>query len=118
MSISKELVALLSGHLDKIITLRSDFSQKPDGSYVSKGDLLVQDLVLNYLKKALPDHQLISEEMAPFTDVLWNEKGSYVVLDPIDGTENFVSGPGKIHEHARIYRLRSVAGSQILNFMS
>ena len=27
-------------------------------------------------------------------------------------------GPGKIHEHARIYRLRSVAGSQILNFMS
>lgn len=29
-----------------------------------------------------------------------------------------VSRPGKIHEHARIYRLRSVAGSQILNFMS
>lgn len=27
-------------------------------------------------------------------------------------------GSGKIHEHARIYRLRSVAGSQILNFMS
>ena len=25
---------------------------------------------------------------------------------------------GKIHKHARIYRLRSVAGSQILNFMS
>ncbi len=25
---------------------------------------------------------------------------------------------GKIHEHARIYRVRSVAGSQILNFMS
>lgn len=92
MSISKELVALLSDHLDKIITLRSDFSQKPDGSYVSKGDLLVQDLVLDYLEKALPEHQLISEEMAPFTDVIWNEQGSYVVLDPIDGTENFVSG--------------------------
>lgn len=29
-----------------------------------------------------------------------------------------MSKPGKIHEHARIYRLRSVAGSQILNFMS
>lgn len=29
-----------------------------------------------------------------------------------------VACPGKIHEHARIYRLRSVAGSQILNFMS
>lgn len=29
-----------------------------------------------------------------------------------------VAAAGKIHEHARIYRLRSVAGSQILNFMS
>lgn len=32
--------------------------------------------------------------------------------------EEYFEGPGKIHEHARIYRLRSVAGSQILNFMS
>ncbi|NHM10855.1 glycosyltransferase, partial [Citrobacter youngae] len=32
------------------------------------------------------------------------------------GLENAIAG--KIHEHARIYRLRSVAGSQILNFMS
>lgn len=39
------------------------------------------------------------------------------------GGEQAMSGQantssGKIHEHARIYRLRSVAGSQILNFMS
>lgn len=92
MNISKELVSLLSAQLDKIISLRSNFSQKTDGSYVSKGDLLVQELVLAYLEKALPNHQLISEEMAPFTDVIWNEQGNYVVLDPIDGTENFVSG--------------------------
>ena len=92
MNISKELVALLSAQLDKIISLRSSFSQKPDDSYVSKGDLLVQELVLAYLEKALPNHQLISEEMAPFTDIIWNEQGNYVVLDPIDGTENFVSG--------------------------
>ncbi|HHQ4603122.1 TPA: inositol monophosphatase family protein [Aeromonas veronii] len=92
MNIYKELVELLSAQLDKIISLRSDFSLKPDGSYVSKGDLLVQTLVLDYLAKALPNHQLISEEMAPFTDVIWNEQGNYVVLDPIDGTENFVSG--------------------------
>ncbi|MFM4986087.1 inositol monophosphatase family protein [Aeromonas veronii] len=92
MNISKELVALLSAQQDKIISLRSNFSQKPDCSYVSKGDLLVQELVLTYLENALPNHQLISEEMAPFTDVIWNERGNYVVLDPIDGTENFVSG--------------------------
>ena len=54
--------------------------------------MLVQKLVLDYLTKELPEHQLISEELAPFTDVIWDKKGSYVVLDPIDGTENFVSG--------------------------
>lgn len=31
---------------------------------------------------------------------------------------NVTNATGKIHEHARIYRVRSVAGSQILNFMS
>lgn len=92
MNISKDLVLLISTQLDKIIALRADFTKKSDGSYVSKGDLLVQDLVLEYLSKSLPDHKLISEEMAPFTDMGWNERGSYVVLDPIDGTENFVSG--------------------------
>lgn len=34
------------------------------------------------------------------------------------GGNRFIVMTGKIHEHARIYRLRSVAGSQILNFMS
>ncbi|MNC08899.1 Inositol-1-monophosphatase [compost metagenome] len=44
------------------------------------------------MQQELPEHQLISEELAPFTDVIWDQNGSYVVLDPIDGTENFVSG--------------------------
>ncbi|MEX6156972.1 NAD-dependent epimerase/dehydratase family protein [Providencia rettgeri] len=41
--------------------------------------------------------------------------GSAVVRHIINNTND---ATGKIHEHARIYRLRSVAGSQILNFMS
>ncbi|CAH6292462.1 dTDP-glucose 4%2C6-dehydratase (plasmid) [Citrobacter freundii] len=47
--------------------------------------------------------------------------GSAVVRHIIENTRDEVrvlDCPGKIHEHARIYRLRSVAGSQILNFMS
>jgi len=41
-------------------------------------------------------------------------------MDYSEFKEHFsiLSDTGKIHEHARIYRLRSVAGSQILNFMS
>ena len=40
----------------------------------------------------MPEHELISEEMEPFENLNWDINGSYVVLDPIDGTENFISG--------------------------
>lgn len=87
-----EITEIIKQNLKHIVSLRENLSLKPDNSYVSEGDLLVQKLVLDYLTKELPEHQLISEELAPFTDVIWDKKGSYVVLDPIDGTENFVSG--------------------------
>jgi myo-inositol-1(or 4)-monophosphatase len=59
---------------------------------VSKGDLLVQEIVAIFIQQTLPNHQLISEEMAPFANNKWNKDGNFIVLDPIDGTENFVSG--------------------------
>jgi myo-inositol-1(or 4)-monophosphatase len=64
---------------------------KQDNSYVSDGDLLVQSIVSLWVKKNFPNHLLISEEMAQF-DQVWDPAGNYVVLDPIDGTENFISG--------------------------
>lgn len=92
MEISKGITQIIKNRLNDILNLRDKFELKPDDSYVSKGDLLVQDLVYNYFIQALPDHLLISEEMAPFENVEWNSKGNYVILDPIDGTENFISG--------------------------
>lgn len=83
---------MIQTHLDHILSLRSRITEKDDGSYVSEGDLLVQQLVLDYIHSALPTHQLISEELAPFDNTTWDPQGSYIVLDPIDGTENFVSG--------------------------
>ena len=87
-----KITEIIKKNLELIVSLRGDLSLKSDNSYVSEGDLLVQKLVLNYLQRELPDHQLISEELAPFIDISWDQSGSYVVLDPIDGTENFVSG--------------------------
>lgn len=91
-SFCKEIKFIIEQQLSEILFLKSKLTLKSDNSYVSQGDLLVQRLVLDYLQQSLPDHQLISEEMAPFTDIIWDPQGSYVVLDPIDGTENFVSG--------------------------
>jgi myo-inositol-1(or 4)-monophosphatase len=61
---------------------------KEDGSYVSNWDLNIQCFVSEKVRSNFPDFQLISEE-SPFH---FNSLGNYIVLDPIDGTENFVSG--------------------------
>lgn len=83
---------LIKASLGDILGLRDQFSEKPDGSFVSQGDLLVQSLVSDYLRQNLKDYQLLSEEQAPFDESTLDPMGRYVVLDPIDGTENFVSG--------------------------
>ena len=92
MIICEKIVAEIKANLVNILLLRDKFSKKDDGSYVSDGDKLVQTIVFEYVKSHLPDYELISEELAPFNSNIWNINASYVVLDPIDGTENFISG--------------------------
>lgn len=92
LNICENLVRLIQSKLELIMEQRSELTLKPDNSYVSQGDLLVQEIVFSYIQKYLPNHSLISEEMAPFDHDDWDPSGSYVVLDPIDGTENFISG--------------------------
>lgn len=87
-----DIFCFIEGALAEILSLRDQFSEKSDGSFVSQGDLLVQKIVIDYLTKNLADYQLLSEELAPFDETLLDPLGRYVVLDPIDGTENFVSG--------------------------
>ncbi|MGU3235856.1 inositol monophosphatase family protein [Vibrio cholerae] len=91
----KLLIDIINSNLDKILSLRQVKEQKEDGSFVSKGDLLVEQLVNDFVKSHFPKHTLISEELfcsGAYKDEVWNPRGSYIILDPIDGTENFVSG--------------------------
>lgn len=92
MNFCQQIVDVIYRQLEIIQSLKQTKIKKEDDSFVSKGDLLIQEIVFNFCKTSLPNHTLISEEFAPFNDYLWDEGGSYVVLDPIDGTENFVSG--------------------------
>lgn len=78
--------------LGEILLLRDQYEEKPDGSYVSKGDLLVQQLIWKYISDNFPRYRLLSEELAPFDETELDPYGAYVILDPIDGTENFISG--------------------------
>ncbi len=61
---------------------------KPDGSYVSQADTRIEAAWREALGRAFPDHGVIGEEYAaesPSSPWQW-------VLDPIDGTDNFVHG--------------------------
>jgi myo-inositol-1(or 4)-monophosphatase len=86
------LSAEISQNLNHILSLRDDKILKDDNSYVSKGDIFVQEIIFKHCSKFYPQHIIISEELAFETIINWSEKGSYIIIDPIDGTENFVSG--------------------------
>ncbi|WP_217127070.1 inositol monophosphatase family protein [Hydrogenophilus thiooxidans] len=89
--ITMELCDRIHKELPKVLAGRDRLYLKDDNSYVSEGDLLIQSIVNDWINDRLHGYQLISEEMAPF-NCDWNPLGKYVVLDPIDGTENFISG--------------------------
>lgn len=78
-------------HLDEIVSLRSAKMLKSDNTFVSRGDILCQEIIFNYLDRSLDDFVLISEE-ADFTELPVEAPKRIITIDPIDGTENFVSG--------------------------
>jgi myo-inositol-1(or 4)-monophosphatase len=91
MTICENIKTIILENLKSILELRNQKTQKEDGSYVSKGDLLCEELIKNFLKENHPDFFLVSEE-TPEENLLNIKQENILILDPIDGTENFVSG--------------------------
>ncbi len=91
MNICDEIKKIIKENLNDIITLRQEKMLKEDDSYVSKGDYLCEKLVKDFIKNNLPDYALVSEESPEDNKRNW-QQDKVIILDPIDGTENFVSG--------------------------
>lgn len=65
-----------------------DIDAKPDASPVTIADKQAEDAMRALIEEAYPDHGIIGEERDNK-----NETAEYVwVLDPIDGTQSFVTG--------------------------
>lgn len=78
-------------HLPEILSLRNTSELKPDNTFVSKGDKLCEKIIFDFLDFRVKDYLVISEETE--TDLSRLEEVEYVItVDPIDGTENFISG--------------------------
>lgn len=91
MDICRSLYDVICENLQEILSLRSTGKLKPDNTFVSDGDLLCEKLMYDWLKENVCDYVLISEES--FQDASRVNEVEYVItIDPIDGTENFISG--------------------------
>ncbi len=70
--------------------LRNTVSRKQDQTPVTKADYLLDQRIAETLKFHYPDMRIVSEEK-PLPDESL-EQGWVAIVDPLDGTENFVSG--------------------------
>lgn len=91
MDICRGIYTLIKAHLPEILSLRGTGELKPDKTFVSKGDLLCEKLIFDYLETHLTDYIVISEE-SKYDNIDFTQAQYVVTVDPIDGTENFVSG--------------------------
>ena len=88
-----ELIKILNRNKKKLFSLRNKKFLKLDKSYVSEADLMIQKIVDNYLlKKFNQNYFLLSEENYKNKKINFKKYRNIFILDPIDGTENFISG--------------------------
>ena len=102
-NICREIYALVKNNLPDILALRFTGQLKDDGTYVSKGDLLCDRLVREYIMTHIPGSHIVSEE----DKSSWSipaDKDVIITVDHIDGTENFVSGLKEWGMGVSIYR--------------
>lgn len=92
MNICEGIKEVILANLQEILKQRHTGRLKADNSFVSDGDLLCQRLIFDWIESNVkPSHLIISEESE--NDLSTLETVEYIItIDPIDGTENFVSG--------------------------
>lgn len=89
--ICRQIRDIIKDNLPEIIAQRSTGCLKSDNTFVSDGDLLSERLIATLIAREYPNALLITEES--YRDISDIGTADFVItVDPIDGTENFVSG--------------------------
>ena len=86
------LISEIKDNLITVLKLRNTKKKKEDDSYVSEGDFLLDSICMDFISKTYSSVQIITEETYATGEVDLNAFEYTAVVDPIDGTENFVSG--------------------------
>jgi 3'(2'), 5'-bisphosphate nucleotidase len=69
-----------------------DVKHKADGSPVTSADLAAEAIICDGLQRLAPDVPVISEEQAARAKPASIRGGSYFLVDPLDGTREFIAG--------------------------
>ena len=69
-----------------------DWQSKGPADFVSEVDLAAEAAILGIMRQALPDATVLAEESAAVVDPARAARGLTIVVDPLDGTTNFLHG--------------------------
>lgn len=69
--------------------------EKNDGSPVTAADEAAEAIICEGLKRLAPSVPIVSEEQASHDRPQTGPRGSYFLVDPLDGTREFISGNGE-----------------------
>ena len=95
--VTRQLFSKLRGKLTTIFNLREQVEVKEDGALVTESDIYINQLLCEEYRVACKiidkdkNFNIISEEVLHDDSVDYND-GYTLIIDPIDGTENFFSG--------------------------
>ena len=89
-----EKIALEAGNIIKSASLEEigTVSKEGHANFVTKYDRLVQEYLIDALKGLLPEASFVGEEEGQEAFREEYKKGYTFVIDPIDGTSNFMKG--------------------------
>jgi myo-inositol-1(or 4)-monophosphatase len=91
MSVCSAIIEVILAKLPVILEKRGNRILKVDNSYVTEADLLCEKIVKDFIAKEYSDYYIVSEE-SPEDNMFNSKQKKVIILDPIDGTENFTSG--------------------------
>jgi 3'(2'), 5'-bisphosphate nucleotidase len=72
-----------------------DIGEKPDRSPVTTADLAAHEVICERLRTLAPELPIVSEESAPAPFPVRRSWRRYWLIDPLDGTREFIKGNGE-----------------------
>ncbi|ERJ12583.1 3'(2'),5'-bisphosphate nucleotidase CysQ family protein [Haloplasma contractile] len=91
--VAKQAAILAGTEIMKIYNTEFDVEMKEDESPVTNADIAANEIILSKLKEKFPNYAYLSEESVD--DVSRIDEDLCFIIDPIDGTKEFVNRNGE-----------------------